>query len=467
MTHLFGVLSTATSALLTHQRAINVTGNNIANVNTPGYSRQRLNLETGTPTQTGLGMMSFGVTSTDVERVYDRFLGVQLNNENANLGRWEAQKGMLDRVEVVFDESAGYGLNQALSDFWNSWQDLSLNPEGQTERSVVAAASQGLADAIRQKYNDLEQVQEDIDTAVEGDLEAVNRLAAQIADLNQKIARTEIGGTNANDYRDSRDFALKQLSEIIDIKSFEDASGQAVVSVGDGRPLVESGNTWKLSTQTNTDETAANFGHTDILWPDVNGGLVNISGEVGGGRIGGWLQTRDTKIAGYQAQLESLADGLILKVNELHDDGFDLNGGPGAQFFTGTGAADMQVNPDVLADPKLIAASLTGAAGNADNAIAISALRTSLTMNDGTATFDAAANSLVGQVGYDVQTAKANASHQADMMTYLENYRESVSGVALDEEMVNLVKFEAAYNAAAKMVSMADEMLNSLMNMIR
>ena len=462
MTHLFGVLSTATSALLTQQRAINVTGNNIANVNTPGYSRQRLNLETGLPTQTGLGMMSYGVTSTDVDRVYDRFLGVQLNNENANLGRWEAQKGMLDRVEVVFDESAGYGLNQALSDFWNSWQDLSLNPEGQTERSVAAATSQGLADAIRQKYGDLEQVQEDIDTAVEGDVEAVNRFAAQIADLNQKIARTEIGGTNANDYRDSRDLALKQLAEIIDIQSFEDAGGQVVVSVGAGRPLVESGNTWQLSTQTNAE------GHSDIFWPDVSGGLVNLSGEIGGGRIGGWLQTRDTKIAGYQDDLDALAQGLISEVNSLHSAGYGLDGTTGTDLFTGTGAADMEVNPAVLSDLDLIAASAPpGVYGNAGQAIAINALRTSLTMNGGTSTFDAAANSLVGQVGYDVQTAKANASHQADMMTYLENYRESVSGVSLDEEMVNLVKFEAAYNAAAKMVSMADEMLNSLMNMLR
>ena len=461
MTHLFGVLSTATSALLTQQRAINVTGNNIANVNTPGYSRQRLNLETGLPTQTGLGMMSYGVTSTDVERVYDRFLGVQLNNENANLGRWEAQKGMLDRVEVVFDESAGYGLNQALSDFWNSWQGLSLNPEGQTERSVAAATSQGLADAIRQKYDDLEQVQEDIDTAVEGDVEAVNRLAAQIADLNQKIARTEIGGTNANDYRDRRDLALKQLAEIIDIQSFEDAGGQVVVSVGAGRPLVESGNTWQLSTQTNAE------GHSDIFWPDVNGGLVNLSGAIGGGRIGGWLQTRDTKIAGYQDDLDALAQGLISEVNSLHSAGYGLDGTTGTDLFTGTGAADMEVNPAVLSDLDLIAASAPpGAYGNAGQAIAISALRTSLTMNGGTSTFDAAANSLVSQVGYDVQTAKANASHQADMMTYLENYRESVSGVSLDEEMVNLVKFEAAYNAAAKMVSMADEMLDSLMNMV-
>ena len=122
----------------------------------------------------------------------------------------------------------------------------------------------------------------------------------------------------------------------------------------------------------------------------------------------------------------------------------------------------------VLADLNLIAASAPpGAYGNADQAIAINALRTGLTMNGGTSTFDAAANALVSQVGYDVQTANANAGHQADMTTYLENYRESVSGVSLDEEMVNLVKFEAAYNAAAKMVSMADEMLDSLMNMVR
>jgi len=129
----------------------------------------------------------------------------------------------------------------------------------------------------------------------------------------------------------------------------------------------------------------------------------------------------------------------------------------------------MRVNPDILEDLHLIAASATlaGVPGNADNANAINALRTGLTMNAGIATFDDAANSLVSQVGYDVQTAKANTSHQADMMTYLENYRESISGVSLDEEMVNLVKFEAAYNAAAKMVSMADQMLDSLMNMVR
>lgn len=463
MTHLFGVLSAGTSALLTQQRAINVTGNNIANVNTPGYSRQRLNLETNPPVYTAAGLMSFGVHSNDIERIYDRFLGVQLNNENAALGRWQAQQGMLDRVEVVFDESGGYGLNQALSDFWNAWQDLGLNPSGTTERSMVAATSQGLADAIREKYGELEQIQKDIDTALASGVETVNRLVAQIADLNQKIASTESGGTHANDFRDRRDLVLKQLSEIIDIKSYENSDGQVVVSAADGRPLVESGTTWSLQTQTNAD------GHTDILWPDIDGGAVTITDRITGGKIGGWLQTRDTEIAGYQDQLDALADELRGRINAVHAAGYGLDGTTGTNLFGGSGgAADFQVNPDLLNDLDLIAASGTpgGVPGNAGNALAVYGLRSAMTMNGGAATFDTAVNTLVSTVGYDVQTAKANSSHQAEMMTYLENYRESVSGVSLDEEMVNLVKFEAAYNAAAKMISMADDMLNTLMSVV-
>ena len=462
MTDLFGVLNIGTSALLFQQRAINVTGNNIANVNTPGYSRQRLNIETGLPVDTGSGLIGTGVRSAGIERVYDRFLGVQLNEENANLGRWEAQQSMLERAEAVFDESEGYGLNQALSNFWDCWQDLTLNPSGQTERSVAAATSQTLADTIRQRYAELEQAQENIDASVEGAVDDINRLTAEIADLNQKIASTERTGVNANDYRDSRDQALKELSGIIAVNSYEDAEGQVAVSVGSGKPLVESGTTWQLSVQTNAD------GHTDIVWPNLNGGMVNITGEITAGKVGGWLQARDTKIEGYQNDLDALAQALMDEVNTLHAAGYGLDGTTGTDLFTGTGAVDVTLNPDILNDPNLIAAStaLGGIPGNADNAIAINALRTRLTMNGATTTFDDAANTLVSRIGYDVQAAKASASNQADMMTYLENYRESVSGVSLDEEMVNLVKFQAAYDAAAKMISMADEMLDSLMSIV-
>jgi flagellar hook-associated protein 1 FlgK len=227
---------------------------------------------------------------------------------------------------------------------------------------------------------------------------------------------------------------------------------------------VESGTTWRLQTQTNGD------GHADIFWADLSGTATNITSEINAGKIGGWLQVRDTQIVGYQDQLNTLADELRGRINAIHASGFGLNGTTGTNLFDagGSGAANFQINPAILNDFNRIAASATagGVPGNADNAIAIQDLRSALTMN-GTATFDAAVTALASQVGYDVQTAKANSSHQADLMTYLENYRESISGVSLDEEMVNLVKFEAAYNAAAKMVSMADDMLNTLMNIIR
>jgi flagellar hook-associated protein 1 len=294
-------------------------------------------------------------------------------------------------------------------------------------------------------------------------------LTAEISDLNQKIVSTEAGGkVNANDYRDKRDLALKQLSEIIGINSFEDADGRVVVSVGSGRVLVESGNTNALTAVNNTD------GHADIVWANNTGASVDISNEIASGKMAGWVQTRDTIIEGYKDQLNALADNLKTEVNNKHTAGFDLNGAAGIDFFEGSGAADMAVAQAILDDPnRIAAASAAGTVpGDARNAGAIAGLRTALTMGgtgttSPTSTFDDAANALVSQVGHDVQEANSYQHHQADMLAYLDNYRESVSGVNLDEEMVNLIKYQAAYNAAAKMITVGDDMLTTLMNMVR
>ncbi len=288
-------------------------------------------------------------------------------------------------------------------------------------------------------------------------------MTTEIADLNQKIARTETGGIKANDYRDSRDLALQQLAELVGFKSFEDANGQVVVSVGTGRMLVESGNTYQLAVGINAE------GHADVLWPDVSGGRVDISEEIGAGKLAGWLQTRDVKIGGYLARLDDLAATLITEVNALHAAGYALDGSTGNALFAGTGMADMALSVAIVADLNLIAAaaSAAGVPGDAGNAIAMADLRQALKMNSNTATFDDAANALVSLVGHDVRESKSYAVHQSDMMDYLQNYRESVSGVSLDEEMVNLLKYQTAYQAAAKLISLADEMMDSLMSMVR
>ena len=560
MTDIYGIMNLAGNALLTQQKAINVTGNNIANVNTPGYSRQKLMLENRTPVLSSVGPMGTGVEAVSVERVYDRFLGVQINSENETLGRWETQKSGLELAEVIFDESGDFGLNKSLSDFWGAWQNLTNDPSGYNERVVLQAESEVMSRNFNRIYSDLQKAQEGFDASIEGAVTEINQLSQQIAELNQKIMEVEASGYTANDFRDQRDLALKELAGLIDINTFEDATGRVTVSVGAGQILVESNSSQNLTTQVN------GFGFKDIAWVRQDGTTVNITGHISNGKLKGWLDVRDVDIRGYMRQLDTLAEGLMERVNNLHQLGYGLDGSNGNDFFTGiatasgnvdslltitaepggtgnirvtlvgggTAGAEMvttdavtgdiqiaiedgvstgaqieaalqahsgintvvaaapgaawdlsagtntvalaggssagaiQVNAAISTNLDLIAASstLAGIPGNNDQAIDIANLQHALTMNSNSSTFEGFYNSLVSKVGGDVQNADAYYNHQSYMVFQLENRRESISGVSLDEEMINLIKFKTAYDAAAKLITTADEMLQTVLNMV-
>jgi len=460
MSNILGLLDIGRGALLAHQKAISITGHNIANVNTPGYSRQRVNLATSLGLTNASGQMGAGVRVSDIQRIYDQFLGSQINTESYNLGKWEAQKSSLERVEIIFDETTGFGLNQAMGDFWNAWQDLANNPEGHTERQVLVAKSEIMAETFNKISSDLNQQQNDIDSSIEGAVIEINTIAGQISDLNIKISDIEKSGQSANDLRDERDLLLKELSSMIDISSFEGDDGQVTVLVGNGRPLVQPPYSLSLSTVTNAS------GHEDVVWVDRDGNSVDITNDISGGKLKGWLEVRDVKIEDYKTRLDDLASSIITEVNNLHTAGFDLNGAAGGAFFTGTSASDIAVDTNIINDVNLIAASGTGAPGDNSNSIAIVNLQNDLLMSGGTATYDDFYNSLVSDVGIDAQSAQMNYDHQTAMASSLDNYRESISGVSLDEEMVNLVKFQHAYDAAAKLISAVDEMMNTVMNMV-
>ncbi len=560
MTGIYGVLNLAGNALLTQQKAISVTGNNIANVNTPGYSRQKLMLENKTPVQSSVGPMGTGVEAVGVERVYDRFLGVQINSESEGLGRWETRKDGLELAEVIFDESGDFGLSQFLSQFWGAWQDLTNDPSGYNERVVLQTKSEVMTGTFNRIYSDLQKASEGFDARIEGAVEEINRLSQRIADLNAKIMEVEATGYSANDYRDQRDLALNELAGLIDINTFEDATGRVTVSVGAGQTLVESNSSRNLTTQIN------GFGSKDIAWVGQDGTMVNITGNISNGKLKGWLEARDVDIRGYMRQLDILAEGLMERVNNLHQAGYSLDGSTGNDFFTGIATASgsmdslltitaepggtgnirvtlvgggtagaetvttdavtgdiqiaiedgvsngaqivaalqahsgintvvaaapgaawdlsagtntaalsggssaeaIQVNIAISTNLDLIAASSTSAGipGNNDQAIAIANLQHALTMNGNSSTFEDSYNSLVSKVGGDVQNANAYFNHQSDMVVQLENRRESISGVSLDEEMINLIKFQTAYNAAAKLISTADELLQTVLDMV-
>ena len=319
-----------------------------------------------------------------------------------------------------------------------------------------------LTATFSKNYEDLQKIQRDIDWNIEGAVEEINRLSENMVDLNQKIIQVESGGHMANDYRDQRDLVLKELSELIDIDSFEDANGGVTVSVGNGQALVEGTHTYKLSTQANAG------GHQDVTWLDSSGNTLIISNNISKGKLKGWLDARDVDIENSLNKLDTLAQNLMTEVNGLHATGYGLDGSTGNDFFTGTAsAAGIQVNPLITNDTNLIAAAEgIDKPGDNGNAIAIANLQEALTMNGNTTTFGAYYDSMVSDSGLAVQQATSYYEHQSQMVLQLENYRESISGVSIDEEAVNLIKYQNAYQAAAKLITTADEMMETVLSMI-
>jgi flagellar hook-associated protein 1 FlgK len=255
---------------------------------------------------------------------------------------------------------------------------------------------------------------------------------------------------------------LKELSELIDIDSFEDANGGVTVSVGSGQVLVEGTHTYNLSTQPDAS------GHRDITWIDSSGNSVIISDDISKGRLKGWLDARDVDINDSLNKLDTLAQDLMGAVNSRHRLGFGLDNSTGNDFFTGAvTTADFQVNPLIAGDTNRIAAAQdVDKPGDSRNAIAIANLQEAPTMNGSTVTFGAYYDSMVSDAGLAVQQATSYYDHQSQMVLQVENYRESISGVSIDEETVNLIKYQNAYQAAAKLINTADEMMETILAMI-
>jgi flagellar hook-associated protein 1 FlgK len=463
MSDINGILSIAGQALVTQQQAIGVTSHNIANVNTPGYSRQRLVMNTNTSLDSVVGLMGSGVSADEIERIYDRFLNAQINNETQEMGRWDAQKQSVESLEMLFNETYGSGLSEAMSEFWNSWQALTNNPSGPTERQILVTRAQILTSTFNKLDSDLAQSQQDLDRSIQGTVADINELAAQLADLNQKIVSFETSTQSANDYRDQRELVLKELSELIDINPFEDANGAVSVLIVNGRPLVSGTALWQLSTETNAS------GLQDVVWVDDAGNSVNINNDIAGGKLKGWIETRDAVITDFLSRLDALAQTLMTQVNNLHQTGFALDQTAGEVFFDGSGtAAGIEVNANIVGNLDLIAAASDALTVPGDNrkAIEIANLQHQLVMSGNTATFSDYYSTLVRDVGNEVLKANSYHTHQSEMVAQLDNHRESISGVSLDEEMINLIKFQNAYAAAAKLVTAADELIKTVIQMI-
>jgi flagellar hook-associated protein 1 FlgK len=566
MSGITSILDIARGALFTQKNALEVTGHNIANVNTPGYSVQRSVLESNTPVPMPYGVIGSGVKTAEIRRTYSQFLNDQLNEKKSILSRWEAQKDILGLLETEFNESGGSGINQLLSDFWNGWEEVANNPEGQAERTALVAKATTLSEAVNTRARRLRTAKEDLDTYIRAAVAEVNRYAEQLADLNEKIASVETQNVHANDFRDQRDQILEQLAEVIPVRYLETRQKTLSVFLPGGYALVEGTRAWRLDAELDEENILR------LKWD----GATDMTGKLAEGKLGGWLELRDSIIPKYEETLDALAAHLANGVNELHRQGYDAGGEAGTDFFTyqpsftivaasdntgsitfeqpdprfydpttaayayepgrvtgdcydlsfgggspatdlvitnrSTGAvvspeeiidngdgtctytfdgmrltiggtaqqgdsfvfranrnvaANLSVAPTITADPGRIAAGRQAAApGDNTNALAIANLRheqVEVVSLNGTLSeiYDVG---LVAEVGTDAGNAVSLHAYNEALVQQIASRRDSVAGVSLDEEMTSMIKFQHAYSAAAKLITLADEMLETLLS---
>ena len=464
MSGLNGLLGIGSNALATFQRALSVTGQNIANVNTPGYSRQQIILSETLPENGQPGQIGTGVEASEVRRSVDTFVEQQLLDSNERLGQFNASQNALSQIQPIFADSNDQGVAAGLNDFFKAWQDVATNPADLTSRTALLSKADVVAKRLNQAATQLSSQRTALDGQIQQGITDINSLSAQIAGLNAQIKLAEVSGQNANDLRDQRGQFLNNLAGLVDITSLEDSTGQVTVSVGVGQVLVAQQTAFRLTGVSNS----ANAGLLDVRYDNGSGPNTDLTSAISSGRLRGLIDARDQTAAGLQTSLNTIASQLVTQVNTQHRLGYGLDGSTTQDFFTasGTTAATISV---ALTDRRQIAASstATGVPGNNVNALAVSTLQTTALSGLGNATLQSYYSAMAGGFGSTLQGVQDNLQGQELLHDQLQAHRAEVSGVSMDEELINLLKYQRAFQAASKLITTSDEMLQTILSIKR
>jgi flagellar hook-associated protein 1 FlgK len=456
---LFSSLTSASRALDAQRMGLDVAGQNIANVNTPGYARRVVDLAAIAPY--GTGSSGGGVDAVGVRSLRDRLLEGRIYREIPAESREAAVASALSIVETALGKS-GKSIDGALDSFFNSFANLAEDPTSANARREVVLQGQSLAETFRDMAGRLDLARRDADRNARALAEDVNSLTQRISTLNRSIANVADSEASLH-ARDEQSNLVRQLAELVDISVMERAEGGVDISVGEGRPLVVGSTSYSL--------TVSNTAPLGLAAFSVNG--TTITSEIDGGKLGGFLYVRDTSIPGYLATLDDIAFEVADEVNTLHAAGFDQNGAAAGDFFdfssapvgTAGAASYLIVDAAVAADPQLVAAADAAAAGNNEMARAIAGLRDNRVLNSNTSTFADAWAQLVYRVGRDTKSAADERDSRANIVRQVDMLRDEVAGVSLDEEAMHLLKFQRAYEANARFFAMIDQTLQMLLNM--
>jgi flagellar hook-associated protein 1 FlgK len=444
-------------ALLSQQLAMNIIGHNIANVNTPGFSRQQAVLQSTYPLDTTLGKIGTGIEVNSIRRLRELFLDTQFRQENQSLGKWSSVQKTLSQVETIFNEPSDTSLGALLDKFWSSWQELSTNPESQAARSSLREQAQLLTNAFHNVSSLLNDLKESLNEEISAKVTEINSIGEQIATLNDQIAKAELSGQKANDLRDKRDYLVDKLSQYAPVKVVEQKTGAITVYFG-SLSFVEGNSFFSLEiNQIGGENQALN----QVIW---NSGIGEV--KFPNGELQGLIEARDEIIPNYLEKLNGLASGLVNAVNVSHRKGFGLDGSTNINFFDPDkiSASNICLSDEILNDLNKIIASESGAPGDNKIALEIAGLKDARVLNNGTSTLNDIYKSIIGILGARAQESNDLVESQQLLVNQIENSRQSVQGVSIDEEMANLVKFQRAYEAAARVITTMDEALITIIN---
>jgi flagellar hook-associated protein 1 FlgK len=468
MPTLTGGINTALSAILTNTHAMQVVNQNVANVNTPGYRRQMAMFRTAIPTdvqsdmyETLPGQIGNGVMIESIQRYSTNMLDNRYRAASGDKFSWQARQSVMSQMEGIFSPLDDSGLPAQMDQFWAAWGQLANNPTDMTVRHELLGQADTLAKTFNTQYNRLTQLRFDQNTGVTDQVSAVNTAAAQVAELNGEIARVFAMGEFPNSLMDQRDVLLDQLAESVGAVSYLQKDGTALVSVG-GHALVTNRTAFELQTSQITDPTSPNVGMIQVQWSDGR------ALESSSGTLSGTLAARDEVIPAQMTWLNTLAAQLVDSVNTLHQGGFALDGTTtGQDFFApltaGSEAAKIQVSTTLTAEG--IAASQSGEPG--DNVIADQIFDLKFAENvfaGSDNTFNKFLNNQISFFAADLNRANSKVDHSDLIVQALATQRASESGVSLDEEAASLAKYERAYQAAGRLMTAFDQMLDTIIN---
>ncbi len=455
MSGLIGSLTSAARALEAHRYGLDVAGQNIANVNTPGYARREVQLASAAPAGgTGTGG---GVDIVGVRAARDRLLDRRLQMERPAEQREAAVAGSLRLIEVAIGKP-GESIDSQLNRFFDRAADLAADPASSMARHEFVAAATRLASAFREMAGRLGAARREADSNVRLAADQVNGLLSSIAALNRNIARAGNDPAALTALQDQQKTTLDRLAGLIDVDVIARGDGGVDVTTGAGLSLVLGTQARSIGAQSTPPD-----GLVDLTYEGRS-----VTGELTGGQIGGYLHVRDALLPDYEARLDSLAALFVSEVNTTHASGFDAAGNPGGALFTvsagASAAATMVVESAIQTDPTKVAAAGVALAGDNQNARALAALR-DVKVSAG-ATFADLWALMVYRVGSDTLAATQEQVSRRDIVNQIEALNEAVSGVSLDEEAMTMLRFQRAYEANARFFQVVNQTIDSLLDSV-